>query len=517
VNNKNDVKGQLAIETRKDIRLIAGGAGMSFIGILSANLLVYIYGIIIARALGADIWGLYSLGFVAMNIMSNFGRLGLGDGVLRFVALHKGSGDLSRAKGIIIRAIQISGIVSLLLAIILWCCAEWIADLFFNELRGIIFLKYFAVGVPLYSIFMILLLIMLSLKKVLPVIVARDCVQPALALIFLILVLMIWRTPEGLLLTYIISVLVALILIFYYLKVSFPPLLNPLKPIYETRKLLKFSLPAFVGDVSSYIFRSLDILMLSYFMAAVDVGIFSSAARTASILLFISAAFNTVYAPVISHNYHQGNQDQLQRLLKMMMRWCAIMGIPIAISMVVLAKPILALWGPQFVNGSKCIIYLALAQILNMLSGIITYTLLMCGRPWIVAINTMVAMAAAVVLNILLIPKYGINGAALAFCIVMGIMFVIRIIQLRIILGLNPVDFRILKPIAAGLVTMWLAIFIPNLFGLTIDEQIFNLTEVALKVIIVGLTYPGLLWLFGIEDEEIQVLNDFKLCLLKKF
>mgnify|MGYP000330093392 CR=1 FL=1 len=90
------------------LRKIAKGAGVTFIGSLVGLVFGYLSRIIIARLLGAEDYGLISLGFAGMSIAATFSLIGLPVGVKRYVSYYKGMDDIGRIKGTILSAIKIS-------------------------------------------------------------------------------------------------------------------------------------------------------------------------------------------------------------------------------------------------------------------------------------------------------------------------------------------------------------------------------------------------------------------------
>jgi O-antigen/teichoic acid export membrane protein len=88
---------------------IASGTVMAFGGAILGIGLTYLYGLMIGRSLGAESVGLYFLALVIMQLANAICRLGLPEGLLRFVAIRHGEGDVSRVKGDILSALMIVG------------------------------------------------------------------------------------------------------------------------------------------------------------------------------------------------------------------------------------------------------------------------------------------------------------------------------------------------------------------------------------------------------------------------
>jgi O-antigen/teichoic acid export membrane protein len=93
-----------------DLRKLATGTALAFSSIVLGNVLVYLYGLMIARFLGAESVGLFFLALAVVQCVSAVCRAGLPEGLLRFVAIYSGNGDLARIKGTVFLAIAVAGV-----------------------------------------------------------------------------------------------------------------------------------------------------------------------------------------------------------------------------------------------------------------------------------------------------------------------------------------------------------------------------------------------------------------------
>jgi O-antigen/teichoic acid export membrane protein len=136
----------------------------------------------------------------------------------------------------------------------------------------------------------------------------------------------------------------------------------------------------------------------------------------------------------------------------------------------------------------------------------------MSGYTKLVLWNTIGAFVLNFGLNIFLIPKYGIIGAAIATLISLSILSLARTIEVRIILKMNFINQKLIKPILAGILAFaagnYLKVFIMPF------HTIFTLISGGFIIVIVFFTT---LWLLGLDEDDsgllagIQIiLNNFK-------
>ena len=106
-----------------------------------------------------------------------------------------------------------------------------------------------------------------------------------------------------------------------------------------------------------------------------------------------------------------------------------------------------------------------------------------------------------IILNIILIPKYGIMGAAWATLISLLVIGVLRIIEVKKILGLSMYSYKLLKPIFAGFITC-IAIIGIRSYIMNYHTVITLLLALLFSIIIYGLV----LWLLRLEPEDYDFL-----------
>jgi len=107
-----------------DLGQLVTGTALAFSGAVLSSGLMYLYGIVIARFLGAEEVGLFFLALVTMQIISAVCRVGLPEGLLRFVSIYMGKGDSPRVKGTILSAVLIVVVTTVLVGGLLFVFAK---------------------------------------------------------------------------------------------------------------------------------------------------------------------------------------------------------------------------------------------------------------------------------------------------------------------------------------------------------------------------------------------------------
>ena len=119
-------------DSAKDVKKVAKGAGISFIGSVTGRCLWLLCQVIVARYFNAEVFGLYTLGLMVLKIAELIARFGLHAGAMRFVSIYRKDAP-GKVKGIFISASLISFVNGLLLAGIVYFFADFISGTIFHK------------------------------------------------------------------------------------------------------------------------------------------------------------------------------------------------------------------------------------------------------------------------------------------------------------------------------------------------------------------------------------------------
>jgi O-antigen/teichoic acid export membrane protein len=479
---------------------------MAFGGTVLGNGLTYLFGFIIGRLLGADTVGLYFLAVVLIQLAGSLCRVGLSDGLLRFVAIHAGEGNTSSVRGTILFSVAVTTTASVAVAVLVFALAEAFAIHVFKQPALVPYLRWMALTLPFFTVLMVLLNATQALKRMELVVLSRDFIQPVVMVVVGLALFYSIRDFTAFLAGYFTSMVIACGTAAYFLARACPGLGHPASASFQSWKvLMAFSLPIAGGDVVNYLFRWSDTLLLSFFRSPAEVGVYNAALRTTLLLGLLAVAINALYGPIIADHYHNGRAERIQLILKTLMRWCLTLALPIVLAMCLLADQILSLWGANFSSGSPALVILALGQVLFITSSLLAFTLLMCGRQYLEVGNVLFVTTLNVVANLVAIPRYGITGAAAAMLGSQAVILLVRVAQIRHILGLRLYTPRYLKPLLALVPASFLGVMLRAFLS---DTSAFGGSQVPAMLMTVGvitLGYFVALYALGLEEEDVTV------------
>jgi O-antigen/teichoic acid export membrane protein len=210
---------------------------------------------------------------------------------------------------------------------------------------------------------------------------------------------------------------------------------------------VKFSLPLAAGDVLNGVLQRADIILLITFVGRSAAGVYAAAEFITRVIASARSVFDSVAAPVFSEALHLGQRERLKQNLIMMNRWVVSVAAPIALTVVVLRRDLLALYGPGFKEGATALAVLAASHLVNVSFGLSGWILIAGGKSRTQLKNNLVVAVVNIALGLALIPRFGILGTAFAALGGFVLLHLLVLFEVGLAFGAYPFDRTILKPL----------------------------------------------------------------------
>lgn len=237
---------------------------------------------------------------------------------------------------------------------------------------------------------------------------------PATAYMVLIgLFWMVFTANQYYLLLYVASLFMAGIASFYWLRPWWPHLNLSSPTRFDVRAVLSESLPLAPVSFFSFLMLWADTLLTGLLLSNADVALFTVAARLSFVSLFFLGALDaTIYPRLLKIHKHQ--PEQLREFF-----WqstalvTGILGV-VTLLLLALGHTLLAIFKPEYVQADITLAILLVAQLARALS--LTFSFMFIMENQVRYLNTMLvtALLIDIVANLILIPRHGIAGAAIA-------------------------------------------------------------------------------------------------------
>jgi O-antigen/teichoic acid export membrane protein len=161
--------------------------------------------------------------------------------------------------------------------------------------------------------------------------------------------------------------------------------------------------------------KKADVVLVAHFLTNSDVGIYRPALIISQLLWFIPQALTFLLFPVMNELLGEGKRQDFLAVTQRTMKYVVYANLPLAVVIIVLASNVLSLlYGPDFVGGEGALRWLVVGATLQSFYVTSTYIIHSQRRPDLWMYTALGGMGTNVFLNYLLIPRYGINGAAVA-------------------------------------------------------------------------------------------------------
>jgi O-antigen/teichoic acid export membrane protein len=268
--------------------------------------------------------------------------------------------------------------------------------------------------------------------------------------------------------------------------------------------LLRFSLPIAGSSLLTVLVMRVDVLLLgAYVNRAPGVtveafGIFCAAAEVAGGLRKVRQVFDPIFAPIVASRLVASTREGLRQTVAAPGRWVLAAQVPLVAVLVLAGSTVMSIYGPGFRAGGPWLAILAVAHGTNTFAGLIE-TLLMIERPGLNVANAVATVIAQVVAGVLLIPPYGVTGAAVAMCLGFAVQGLLRFVEVRHVFGWSWPWESLGRPLAAGAVAA-----VPS--ALTYVFASTTWREPLSAVLFVAL-YVGTWFWFGLEPADAEVVR----------
>jgi O-antigen/teichoic acid export membrane protein len=194
-----------------------------------------------------------------------------------------------------------------------------------------------------------------------------------------------------------------------------------------------------------------SVFILSAYSGPAAVAVFAASEELGRSVAGIRYAFDSIAAPMMSEALHHGDRERLQYNLALMIRWVASASAPIALTLLALREPLLWLYGPAYVSGVTAMGLLVCGHVVNGVLGLTGYVIVMSGRSGLFFWDNLVAAGVNLGLSFLLIPRYGIAGAAVASLAGTSTLIGTIVVQAWRLERVHPFNRAFAKPfLAAG-------------------------------------------------------------------
>jgi len=485
-------------ETSQAMQRIARGTGIVFAGTVISAFFGFLSRAIIARYFSVEEYGGFNLGLTVLNIVLVIATLGFQSSLPREVAVYREKRP-SQLWDLVSTALVILIFNSTLLMLFLIFGAENIASIL-HDSRLIESLRVISFALPFSALTAGIIAVSRGFGRVKEKVYFQDIFFQVAFFVFVIVGAFLKFSFSYVFFAYIVAQMLTLAFLLFDVlrtglikfKLTFIPHLG--------KDFVIFSLPLMLTGILGFMMTRTDTLMLGYYKGSEVVGIYNAAAPLASMLPIFLNSTGFLYMPIASRLYAGGKLEELKRVYQILTKWVFLLTLPIFSVMFLFPEATINFFfGAKYVSASKALQILALGFMFHTLLGLNGMSLIVIGEPRLNLIGDSFAVVLNVVLNILLIPAFGLEGAAIATASSYFVANVFRSFWLYKKTGIHPFSWNYVKPLLISFALLGLIqslhLKVPNIWY-----------AIPVLVVFLGVYFFLVLLSKSVDKEDVELL-----------
>jgi O-antigen/teichoic acid export membrane protein len=452
-NTKNESEGSPLLTAAK-------GGGLSLIGATGGAILAIFLQVLISRFYGPKYYGIFFTCLLICHILQSISALGLHKAGMRFLSIGHERSDYNMILDVFRTVAFIPFSVGVIIAIVLYFMSSFIAVTCFHNIEMVIVLKLFSIAVPFFALLQVTAELSRGFKTTKYAVINENLFFPLFQIVIFIVLHALGYNFLSAVYSFLLAVIVCSLFMLLTVRNQIQNFMGPtqVRQLYTKhsifprnwKPILAYSLPLtpfgllFLGGIS------MDIFMLNILTNSAGVGEYAAAARWVSFFLFIVGSLNFIFGPLIAGKLGVNKIEDVRILYGAATRWMLFITLPISIFLMLAREPMMLIFGEQFLQyGPTVLLILGFGGLFTALSGSGGLLFILSGHQYIELGILGSFMLLNLLLNLLLIPQYGIIGAALATIVSNMVTVLIRILVIYRYLKIHPFSSHLVVPIIA--------------------------------------------------------------------
>ncbi|HET7399806.1 MAG TPA: polysaccharide biosynthesis C-terminal domain-containing protein, partial [Intrasporangium sp.] len=254
------------------------------------------------------------------------------------------------------------------------------------------------------------------------------------------------------------------------------------------RAFWRFSSARALTSILQMAMQRLDIVLVGALAGAGAAAVYTAASRFVVVGQTLGTALGNASDPRIAASMASGNTGAVREIYQASTAWFVALTWPMFLLLVVLREPLLAIFGPDYGSAGPALVVLSLAMLLSTAFGTVDSVIVMAGHTGWNLVNAVLAAAVMFGLDLLLIPAWGVLGAAIGWASAIVVRNVVGLGQVRLALRLHPFGRATLLTVALNLVAF---LGIPMAFRALLGD---GLPDLVVGCAVAVVLYAGGLW-----------------------
>lgn len=397
------------IQLNSSFKKIISSSGINFVFRIFGLGTSFLTSVIITRFFGVGTFGNYSLVFAISQIVAIFFTLGIPNTLIKIIGNHNFSHI--QAKKLLLKGLKGALCFSIIPIVFFYFASDFLAETIFHNtnLRSYFLIVTFTL--PLFIVHEIFLYFLIATKNFMKFNLFMFVIPNILLIIFLFLFYHNGFQNQFTFLAFGLAILITIVseaITIFELKSEKQYI------TISTKQLIRTASPLLFSGLFLYLLNYTNVIMLGMMTDENQVGIYNIAYKIGSVGFLVIVSVSTIITPKMAELYGQGNLVELKKLTHNATRLIAILSIPITGVLIVFSKFILSFWGTSIESGSTTLILVSIGVLFSAIAGNVDQILNMTENQKILRNITVFSFFFNLIWSYILIPLYGIEGAAIA-------------------------------------------------------------------------------------------------------
>lgn len=434
----------------EDIKVLARGGAVTLVGTVAQALSGMVLLVGLGRVMGTDGAGAFLEAVAIFNIAAVTATLGVDTGFIRSLSRLRVTGQAQNIRRILwvgyVPLVALGLIAGLLVAL----NADGLASILADDAEAeqvSEFVRVFAVFIPFGAMLLATLGATRAYETMVPTVAVDRIGRLGAQAVFVIVALILGLDDFWVAVAWGLPVLVAMVWAASWLRRltgsehgDGEAGLTPLRAVVSD--FWSFTLPRTFASIFRVAVLWLDVLLVGALISASAAGIYAVSTRLLQLGLAVAFAVGQASQPMISRLIADSGSESTRHLYETATAWQILLTWPQYLALAVFASAYLGIFGSGFTEGTAVVVILAVSAMLGGAAGPVDMVLLMAGKSLWSFWNTALSLSINVVLNLWLIPRIGITGAAFAWATSRVVGNVLPLVQLRSAFRLHPFGAR---------------------------------------------------------------------------
>ncbi|MFC6787159.1 flippase [Halobaculum halobium] len=391
---------------------ILSGSAVIFLGAILHKFIAFGGSVFNAQLLGPSGYGVIVVALSVYFILCDILSLGLNSGVARN---YSQSDPSAVRRGVLTTAYQLATITAVVGAIAVFVAAGPVAEYVFQDESIAPALRILAVAIPLKIFLNLINGTLQGVKKPLVKTVVTSILQPVVRISLIVSLVLLGYGAIGVAGAYLGATAVTAVVSLYYVRKHTELFEFGTDAVPVHRSLLRFSVPLVGSSIILKFMNNLDTILIGTFATSADAGGYNVAFVLGQTTLLFIESIAFMYLPEVSDLYKEGALEQVSDIYRTVTKWVVFLSAPFVLTALAFPNYVLTfIYSANYGYATTAFVILVVGFSSHILNGPNRGTLVAFGKTRRLLGFDLGTLAANFALNVVLIPRFGIAGAAVA-------------------------------------------------------------------------------------------------------